>query len=264
MREGVKGFQVYLYNCRLKLYTSIQYKADFIFGMIMTFLNALLGPLVQYFIITNTRGFPGWTLDEIMLFQGVVLLFLGVKNLLFGDIREIAMQIARKGDFDRYLLKPYFAIVNIWGNSFQFGSFPTIVCGILVIIWFSVSLKLQYTLGMVVQLFLCLLFAMIFCGAMVTFLCGIVIMFIRIGRIWETFDVLLRFSNYPLNIYPRKLEWLFSTFLPLGLMALFPVQVLLGKIRKIMLLAFAGAILLLVLSLLFWRFCIKRYTSAGG
>ena len=48
MREGVKGFQVYLYNCRLKLYTSIQYKADFIFGMIMTFLNALLGPLVQY------------------------------------------------------------------------------------------------------------------------------------------------------------------------------------------------------------------------
>lgn len=264
MKTVLSGIDVYLYNCRLRMYAGMQYRADFLFGIVMTMLSSLLGPMVQYFIVMNTKGYPGWNLNQIMLFQGVALTFMGMKSMLFGDIRGVAMQIAWKGDLDRYLLKPYSAIVNIWGNSFQIGALPTVLCGLFISIWFGVSLKIPFSGYTVLLLLLCVVAAMMLCAAIATFLCGIVIMFVRIGRIWETFDVILRFGNYPLNIYPKKLELFFSILVPIAFMAYFPVQIILGNMSEIVFAAFIGVGVLLFAGIKFWNFCMKKYTSAGG
>jgi ABC-2 type transport system permease protein len=81
---------------------------------------------------------------------------------------------------------------------------------------------------------------------------------------WET----RLFLQYPLNIYPKGLQFIFTTILPFGFVNFYPLQALLGKREGF----FAGgiqwlsplvALILLGITALCWQLITRKYESAG-
>jgi ABC-2 type transport system permease protein len=82
---------------------------------------------------------------------------------------------------------------------------------------------------------------------------------------WE---VNWRFLEYPINIYPRPIQLIFTSILPFGFISFYPVQVLLGKQEGIlpqitMWLSPVVALLLVLLTALCWQKIMHRYESTG-
>jgi ABC-2 type transport system permease protein len=94
--------------------------------------------------------------------------------------------------------------------------------------------------------------------------CGVVIVLIQMGRLGDFFNNVLRFAGYPIEIYYGLFRTAFVTLLPLAVLAYLPTQALLHRLDWSMVWGSFGAFLIFGLSLKFWNYCIRKYTSAGG
>lgn len=257
-------FQLFYCNCKLSLNRDMAYRTDFFLNLIISLVFTSMGPIVQYLIFTQTSGYPGWNTDQILLFQGVLLLSMGFNNILFGEVRTTAVNIMRNGDFDRYLIKPYPAIGLLLAGGFSLKNIGTWIAGMAIT--FYMLVKLHLTPGFLdILLFLWFIAAgvLVYMGLTI-FICGLVIVLIQMGRFWDFFNNMLRFAGYPIEIYHGLFRTAFVTLLPLAVLAYLPTQALLHRFNWSMVWGSFGAFLIFFLSLKYWNQCIRKYTSAGG
>ena len=83
--------------------------------------------------------------NQIILFQGVLLLALGIRNTMFGEIREVVDELVGNGNFDRILLKPYPPIGTIMASGFSIQHTGTFLTGVVLVIY--LALKLGISIG---------------------------------------------------------------------------------------------------------------------
>ena len=130
MTRETSLFTLYLYNIKNEIARSLQFRADFALGLIISLLNSMLSILLQFLVFKLTHGFPGWTIDEMIVFQGTFALWVGIRETLFGKVRDYIQQIIKRGDMDRILLKPFHAGGFILISGFDLQKLGTIGAGI--------------------------------------------------------------------------------------------------------------------------------------
>lgn len=84
------------------------------------------------------------------------------------------------------------------------------------------------------------------------------------SRIYEIFDSITSFGNYPRTIFSKSFQTIISYIIPVAIIAFYPASALLGKDISGIMPAVLVLALFLVLSILFWRLMLSKYTSAGG
>lgn len=264
MKKVVTLAQLFLWNSSLSISKSMQYRFNFLTGAVMTVLFSLIGPLVQYLLFTQTKGFPGWNLNQIILFQGVLLLTAGLKNTLLGNTKNQFIGLIRDGAFDRFLLKPFPPMGLLMATSFTLEGAGTLISGIAVMIYASIKLSLVisgWTLGLFI---ICIVTGLLFYAALDIIHCSLIVLTVADGGIQGIMNAYLRFSEYPLEIFPKYLQLLFVTLLPMAVLIYYPAQVLLGRIDLKLIYCFLGVMVFFVLSLNLWKSVLKKYVSAGG
>jgi ABC-2 type transport system permease protein len=199
-----------------------------------------------------------------ILFQGMVLISLGLRDFLFGNVRNIVMDLVRKGDFDRLLLKPYPPIGVLLTSGFNSNGIGTILAGIGITWYAIVQLHLSIGIIQIVLFAAVMLSGLLLYMAMIVLFCCIVVMIIQMGRIGELLDVMLRFADYPLQLLPQMLRITFVTLIPFALFNYYPAQLLLGRADNLVFVAMVGSVLFFWIMLKWWSVCLKKYTSAGG
>lgn len=242
----------------------MEYRFNFIVGTLVSLFFSGIGPMVQYLIFTQTKGYPGWSIQQLILFQGMMLFWMGLRGTAFGDLKQNIIDMVQKGDFDRLLLKPYPPIGVILTSGFNFRNFGTVVAGTAVTVIATDALRL--TLGWV-QIGLVLLavtFGLLFSMAMDILFCSIIVLIIHSGRLVEFFDNLLNFARYPVEIFSKGIRIVFLTFIPFAIWIYYPTQILLNRIDRKIMIAFFVSVALFWFSLGIWNRCLKKYTSAGG
>lgn len=264
MKKITGLFALFFWDSKMKISRSMEYRFDFVSGFIISFIYSLVGPLTQYLIFTQTKGYPGWNINQVLLFQGVLLLWTGFRYLIFGGLRGTIQGIVWKGDFDRYLLKPYSTIGVLMTGCFSFNNIGTVISGIIITIYYASILNVKITLVGAALTVLAVICAVLLYMALLIFFSGIVIVMVQAGRIWEILDSILKFSEYPVEIFPRALQLVFLIFFPIAVFVYFPTQIMLQRLDIIYLTALISSVLLFYLSLRFWNFCLKKYSSAGG
>ncbi|MGM0881580.1 MAG: ABC transporter permease [Bacillota bacterium] len=251
-------------NCKLSLDRDMAYRADFFLNLLISLVFTSMGPIVQYLIFTQTNGYPGWNTDQILLFQGILLLSMGFNNTVLSEVRGKAVDIMRNGDFDRYLIKPYPAIGLLLVGGFSLKHVGSLIAGTVITSYMLVKMHLTPSFTDIV-LFLWFIAAAVFVYMGLTIIfCGVVIVLIQMGRLGDFFNNVLRFAGYPIEIYNGLFRTAFVTLLPLAVLAYLPTQALLHRLDWSMIWGSFGALLIFVLSLKFWNSCIRKYTSAGG
>lgn len=263
--KTLKGlFSYFLSNSRLSIQRNMQYRVNFIIGLFLSIVFTGVNPAVQLLIFRQTNCLPGWTFNQIVLFQGIVLFWNGLKEMLLGDSKWIMIQLVRKGDFDRMLLKPYPPMGVLLASGFSLSEIGAVATGGIIIVIVINMMNLTISITQIALFAASILVGLIFYMAICVIYSCLAIILVKTDRLGDLLESIITLGDYPLSIYPLLIRTVFLIIIPFAVFAFIPAQILLNRADIKLFISFACVIVFFFVSLKIWDFCLKRYTSAGG
>ena len=266
----VEALRLYIRLVRLSMQARLQYRADFIMGILnVVALNAinlgLIGIIVYRFVDMN-----GWIIWELFFLYCLWLLGHCLYSLFFWHFWEMEEYIIQ-GTFDQFLLRPASPFVQFMGREVQYIGFADMSVAIAGLVLAYRNLDLHWSLaqwlffpvvvisGTLIETALTLMMA---CIAFWTGRSGM-----AINLVME-FNVLVQ--HYPIDIFGVWFRVLVTGIIPVAFMNYYPALMLLGKLDPQSPTVWLGyisplvALILLVMASVVWRFALQRYSSSGG
>jgi ABC-2 type transport system permease protein len=239
------------------------YRGDFLISLLVTLLFELATPLVTILVYGSGSQFPGWSLDEALVLQAVLLIARGIAFSCFFGMVWVVLDQAREGTFELTLLKPRSPLLVVLALGLDPQALIRLAGGALLLAYALSRLPpvgLANALGFVALL--CVSLLVLFSFALV--MAGALFVWIGNSRVFEILETALGFSRYPATVYQRSAQFVFAVIMPLSALAFFPAAVLLGKEAAFLAWSLPSSLALAALAYLFWKAMIKRYSSGGG
>jgi ABC-2 type transport system permease protein len=212
----------------------------------------------------NIHGMAGYTTDQVVVFFLTYQFTDTLAQILYRGVYIFSWQV-RSGELDFYLAKPINPLFRILTGKPDiidvFFFIPSTLLSMYIIAQLNVSVTLTSAL---------VFLAMVINGFLIT--TGFHILVVCLGVMTTEVDnaiMLYRdtvaLSKFPVTIYGEAIRIALFFLVPVGIMNTLPAQFLL-QLQPSMSVFLAGAIGLgfFALSLLTWRFSLRKYTSAGG
>jgi ABC-2 type transport system permease protein len=231
-------------------------------GLELTALLIIFGPF---------PSLAGWKVGEVALLYALASLSFGLAEMIGAGIDGFATTI-RHGEFDRVLLRPVGAFMQVVGSDFQLRRLGRITQGVVA---FVIALRLLPALHWT-PLKVAILPVGIASGAVVfiaILLLGATMCFWTVETT-ELTNILTyggcTMLGYPLTIYTRSFQRFFLFVVPLAFGSYVPACYVLGRPLPFGLpsaLAFAAPLIALVFGLAagaIWRVGIRRYQGTGS
>jgi ABC-2 type transport system permease protein len=213
----------------------------------------------------------GWHFGEIALFYGVVNVSFSIADVLTRGFDVFGPQFVKTGNFDRLLLRPRPASLQLMGYEFRLAPFGRMLQGLAV---FAIAIALLQPVWSGGDILL-LLWSVL--GGVSLFF-GILVLQATLA-FWtvESLEIAntltyggIEAAQYPLDIYAAWFRRFLIYVVPIGCVSYFPIAALLGRADATgipLVLAQAAPVtgfLFLALSFVAWRFGIRHYTSTGS
>ncbi len=215
-----------------------------------------------YFLVTKTNGISGYTAIQTLFFTATYTLVDTIGQFLFRSVYTFR-QLIVTGDFDLVLLKP----INPLFRSIAGGPDPMDLVTIPPIIAVVVYIDLLLNPSMLHTTFYILLIinAIIISMSIHVFVVSLGIITLSVDHLIMIFRDFSTMGRLPIDIYKSPLKEFLTFIVPVGLMFSVPSKALMGIISPLgVILSIIFGITLFVLSLKFWQFAIKKYTSASS
>lgn len=248
---------------------SWQYRISFLTITLGSTLATVLDLLAIVVIFGRTTSLAGWTFDEVLFLYATATVPFGVADLFVSPIEDVWNHV-REGVFDRYLIRPASAFVQVCSDGFALRRVGRIVQPVVILALVVSRGNLQWTPGRALFLAVTL--------ASGTAIFGAFWVLTASGAFWaaEAREVANSFtygggflSQYPLDVVTSSLRRL-TLIVPLAFVNYLPVTWLLGRPDAFGLpgwapfLAPAVAAALGVASALAWRAGVRHYRSTGS
>lgn len=253
--------KAYLIGLRNSFAAAAAYRANLIFCISMTIVGDLIVPMVSILIYSGGAGFAGWGMYEILLIQGVFILSRGIAGTFFFGMVSSTLYMVVDGTFDLLLIKPASTLLVSLSGNFDTDSVGSILTG--VVLTCVACIKTGGAANL--PLFLVLLaFGLIVMFGFTLLMSGSVFKWVGNSRVYEIFDAIIQFGNYPASIYPKPMLYTVSYLLPVALIGYYPAAALMGTPISGLAFLLLSSALFFAVCLVFWRLMLKSYTSAGG
>lgn len=243
----------------------LAYPTQFFLFVLARIIFSISGPILALVVYSKGSGIPGWTFQEFLLFNGTLILFIGIAESFFMASAWRIPRMIELGEFDKFLLRPLSMIKFLLLSGFDLDGLGNVVVGAFIIGYAILTGGFQITiLAVALYMFIFLLGLIIeFCTLLL--IVTLSFLFVKTGIIWNILDTIFEFTRYPLTIYGGFLQFVLTFVLPFSLSAFYPVEALLGRLNMWLLAPITGAAILFVLfSTLMFKLGLKKYTSAGG
>ena len=215
-------------------------------------------------IFKHTDALAGYTLPEAALFFLTFNIVDILAQLFFRGVYSVRSLI-REGDFDYFLIQPTNVLFRVAFHTVDFLDVVTVVP-----VLFITAYILRQIPGGVSLSRLALYGLLIVNGLLIALAIHVAVASLAVltqeleNTIWIYRD-LMTLGRFPADIYDAPMRGILTFIIPVAVMVSFPAKAYLGKLSAAWgMQAFAMAAISLVLSLSFWRFAIRRYTSASS
>jgi ABC-2 type transport system permease protein len=215
-------------------------------------------------IFKHVPALAGYSLPEAILFFLTFNLIDIFAQLFFRGIYGIRALI-REGDFDYFLIQPTNVLYRC---AFNTVDFLDVVTAIPVIYVTARIIRQLPAANEPNHLFLYILLC--FNGVLIALAIHIVVACLAVltqemeNTIWIYRDV-MTLGRFPVDIYASTLRAVLTFVIPVAVMISFPAKAFLGRLNPLWIgHAFVVSIAGLILSLVFWRFSVRRYTSVSS
>lgn len=224
-------------------------------GMLFVFIET-------FFRFTDALG--GWEKHEVYLLSLLWILMFELSYVLFSGLFRLPTDIT-EGNIDPLLVKPVAPLFLVSVRQIRFSSAYYLILDIPLSIWFLVHYQVvaSWSSGLI---------------GFLLFLCGIVIQysvllllntlgfwfgrFENVNDLWMT---LHEMGQYPVHLLPKFFQVLFFTFVPIVFTAYVPVSVVTERGSwPLIVYTLVFTAFLFFCAIKFWRFAIKRYSSASS
>ena len=111
----------------------MEYKVDFVVGVLGVFLTQGLNLLFLNVIFQHIPYLEGWTFQEIAFIYGFSLIPKGLDHLFFDNLWALGQRLVRKGEFDKYLTRPINPLFHILVETFQIDALGELLVGGILI-----------------------------------------------------------------------------------------------------------------------------------
>ena len=260
-------FEIYSIMLRNSLIREMSFKANFVLWMVMEVLW-FWGQIFFFGIIFGQIDKIGdWSKWEVILLLGthqtIAQLF---QAFFFMNISNIP-ELVRTGKLDSLLVLPVDSQFAVSTKQFGLDSVINAIFGSAVVVVALVQLQIAPSFPLIVLYVCALVFGVAIHYSIMLTLAAISFWIVRAqGLVYGYFNF-LQIARYPDVIFPRIFRLIFAWFIPVIIVANIPARLLvkpLGQPLWLMLhllIAAAGAVLV---SRLFWRFALRRYSSASS
>lgn len=255
----------------VSLRAQMQYPAAFIATSAGAFASTVIDFIAIWALFTRFRQIEGWRFEEIALFYGVIGVAFAFADALTRGFDIFADVFVKTGDFDRLLVRPRSTVLQLLGYELRASRIGRFAQGVLAWAVGAHLSNIDWTVGVWATL------AFAVAGGVALF-SGILVMQATLA-FWtvESLEIGntltyggVEAAQYPLDIYARWFRNFLTFVVPLACVSYFPVAAVLGhadrtglspwlsRLTPALGFAFFG------LSLLVWRFGVRRYTSTGS
>ena len=261
---------LYLRYLGVSVRGQMQYRASFLMLLVGHFILTLLEFLTIWVLFDRFGSLRGWTLPEIALFYGMVNMGYALAEISSQGFEQLHLQV-RSGDFDRVLLRPRSAALQIAGQQLHLRRFGRLLQGLCILLWAGVALGIVWSAAKIALV----------CAAILGGACLFYGIFVLQGTLsfWtiETLEIMNTLTNggvfaaqYPLVLYRPWFRRFFTYVVPLACISYFPALALLdrpdplGSSLLLQWLAPATGVLFLLASLRIWEVGVRHYRSTGS
>jgi len=248
-----------------------QYKADMFVNIGTYFLTTSLEFAAVFLYFANFSTLLGWNVGEVAMLYAVTSIGFGFSEM-FGAGLDIFPDTIRLGEFDRVLLRPVSALIQIASSDFRLRRLGRITQGIVALFIATAFLPaFHWTLLKVAAM--CIGIASGTILFLSVWLLGATMCFWTVEPT-ELVNILTYggrdMLSYPLNIYNQVMQRIFLFVVPLAFGTFVPVSYMLEKSLPFGLpnnLVFASpavAIAFFLAARAIWQFGVRRYQSTGS
>ncbi len=263
--------RLYLHFLGMLVRSQGQYKLNVVVDVVASFAVTSLEFVAVLIYFGRIPSLLGWSLGEVAMLYAVMSISFGLAEM-FGAGIDAFSDIIRLGEFDRILLRPYGAFMQVIASDFRLRRMGRITQGCMTFVIALYFLPgMHWTAAKVVALAIgivsgsILFMSVLVLGATLCFWTVETTELINIltygGR-----DML----SYPLTIYHQAMQRFFLFVVPLAFGSFVPTCYLLGKPLPFGLpgeTAFAAPLVALAFALCsraIWQFGVRHYQSTGS
>ena len=257
-----------LYNKFLQQYIKslIEYRADFILGLIGFTLVQGANIIFIKLIFNTIPDLSGWSFYEILFIYGFAQIPRGIDHIFTDNLWMLSGNIIVNGNFDRYLIRPLNPLFEIIAERFQPDGFGELIIGIILMFLSSNNLNITFTFGKI----LLLLFAIIcasFIYTAIKLAVACIAFWIKFAQsyLFMTYQ-LSNFAKYPMGIYPGAIRNILTFIVPFAFTGYYPGAYFLGKgsLFTGIILTFLVAVIGMCIAYMIWLKGISKYESSGS
>lgn len=259
-----KYLRLFWESLKLELSTDMAYKMNFFFKAFSLVIADIIGPLIAMLIYSTTSGIPGWRFEEFILFQGTFILVFGINHFFFITFPFAIINDIRQGTFDKILVKPYNPLLYLSSTSIDVEGLAEVFVGALLVIWAAMRLEIPFSLNILFYLVI-ILCALVFFYALMIIIASLAFIFTKSFALLDLFFKMVDLARYPLNIYSTELRFFMTFIFPIAIVSSFPAEALLRGFSILRLVEIILPVIgFLIVTLFFWNYSLKKYTSSGG
>lgn len=268
-----KGIKYYLSVAgafmKISAQSALEYPVNLLGWVLVNPIQFILGFATIKFVVDQFGTLAGWGYQELSFLYGMSVLSHGLAVMFFIQTWRMGKYIIR-GMFDQFLLRPMNVLFQFLFMDFNLIGISDLIPG-LIVFGYGCN-KVHFQFGFINILLLAAAVAGgVFIRGAVWILCGSLTFWTKStsGFIDFTKELFDRTTMYPISIYPRIVQWLFTFLLPLGWITFYPAGALLGREGAgvpagMALGTFFIGILMLGISGMVFMLGMNQYESAGS
>lgn len=234
---------------------------DFLFGIVAKLLSYVAELLALFFIFALVPEINGWDKYQVFFIFGLNLVSFSLWSCFFINTITLPYYIER-GEFDRFLVRPVSPLLQIMLDGFDDDSWGELLTGLVILglAWNKLGLGFLYLPIAVIAAF-----SGCFIYAGISILLGTVSFFTVAQADVADFTMQIKeIAKYPMTIYPKALQFIFTYIFPVAFVAFFPMRMIAGQISIyfVVLLPVAAGIFFQIAKSI-WMRGLRHYGSTG-
>jgi ABC-2 type transport system permease protein len=243
----------------------IAYRVNFFFQLFQSLLSLLVAVAGIAVIFSYTSSLGGWGQEEILTLVGVYLLVGGIIGLLIQPSMEQFIESVRDGTLDFTLTKPEDAQFLVSIRRVNIWSVIDIILGLAVLVIALVRLGEKVGVGQAGEFVLMLIAGAVIIYSFFLILATLSFWFVRVENILVIFQSMYEAGRWPVSLYPGWLRYGLTFVIPVAFATTVPAEALTGRLNWItLILGVAIAVFLLIVSRIFWRIGLRRYSGSSA
>lgn len=263
----MKTFKHYLsvaaLSFRLSVQSCMEYPAAFIGWLISNPIQFLVGFATIKFVVAEFDTLADWDFKQLAFLYGMSVLTHGLSVIFFTRTWYMGYDIIH-GELDRLRLRPMNTLFQFLAGGLNFYGITDLIPGIILFTYGCISVDFHWTFSNTV----CMIAAII--GG--TLIRGAIYLSVGSAAFWTKspmntswfFQELFNRTNmYPLSMYPRGVQFVFTFILPTSWITFYPAAEFMGR-DSMLTLPFGMAFITLGIGLVLFLLSCKLFRSGFG